>query len=255
LRWLLKKCESRFGERFERRARLDDRVGCTPEERQKVRAWVVETVLPGLGEEGVNGLYEECVEEIYRCPGDLRLFKFMKPENPSNTAAVLRDMRPEDPDIMSELFQEYEISLNSIINGVGVNQTSDIFMLWAIGRYWESLVRSGMDWKETFCIDANQLASATLTIQENSRPLLVQIFGTYHLMMEGRSYKPADLLEGVTLWFLILKRWFDGCIDWEVKSGGRHVPRIQIKDVLQDIFEPKTRYADRGDTLHDRPLE
>ena len=256
LRWLLKKGETRDGERFQRRARLDDLLGCTDDERRAVRTWVVDTVLPGLGEEGVNELYEECVEELYRCPGDLNLFNFLKEiDIPDNTSAVLQKVRPEDPDLSSELFQEYEISLNSIINGVGVNQSSDIFMLWAIGRYWESLVRSGMDWKETYVIEADKITASTLTIQESTRPLLVQIFGTHYVMFEGRAHKPRDILDAVTLWFVIIKRWFDGCLDWEVKSGGRYVPRIQIKDLVEEIFHPKERYADRGEMLHDRPLE
>ena len=132
---------------------------------------------------------------------------------------------------------------------------SDIFMLWAIGRYWESLVLREMDWKESFVISAKDLCQATLTIEMSSRPLLVQVFGTHYLLSEGLAYKTSSIMEAVTLWFKCLDRWYAGVLDWEVKAGGKYVPRTQIKEVISDIFEPKERYSDLGTMLHQRPLE
>ncbi len=73
-------------------------------------------------------------------------------------------------------------------------------------------------------------------------------------MIETKLYRARSTMEALALWLKIMDRWFDGCITWEVKSGGRYVARQSIKELLDSVWRPKPRFEDRGDGVHDRPL-
>lgn len=235
----------------------------SPERKAAVLRWIKETVLPSLGTDTLDEVWQETCDELFEFSGDYDWFKYRYPRDPTSVNTMLRKLRPV---IAQGYMIQRESSMENIIHGIGERFSSNLFAAQAIGKYIWGV--TGRNWWEIFMVpndgihhyfdkfvqeEEMHLTHIGLAAEGNhprevepagSPPLLLEVFSNYGIW-HGQGYWNTDnLFDATVAWFSICDR-----------LGYHHIDGYNIKaPILDAIFRPVVLYENLKPTLYGKSL-
>lgn len=205
------------------------------DDRNRVRGWMTETVLPSLGQDAIGEAWSLVCDDYYEVPGDYNWLRYRHPRKPGHVVTMLTTLRPDWCNIY---LAKRKVSIQNMILGVGHREDCNLLCLYAFSLH----LRDHADvpaWNANWVIRHEELGRRLEELEHPHWPLLVDLFGgAFWLWHEGRAIPFDSTFDALVAWMrVVFQQQHNTCC---------------LSKVLKRVFNPPRSFDNVTDEL--RPL-
>lgn len=180
---------------------------------EKLESWFADDLLPGLGDEGFDDIFNTAMDNGYDFVGDKEWFVYRYPQRVVSKGPVLDCIRPVEA---QQYFNAPHYS-KDVTLGLSRGHRSDFngkvgrrFVLLAIDQYFRN--HHNIGWYDAVVVNNDDIEDAELKLCKSPFPCFLQVLGDYWVYLEGNVYVCDNIYTSFGLWlYLIHKKynnWF-----------------------------------------------
>ena len=163
--------------------------------RDRVQKW-----LDDAGEDTLETLMQEQLEEAYDFPGDSKWFRFFYPDRVFTRGACIAALRPH---LYASYYSETYMTREAMVRASKTQHAARLTMMHAVEMMLQRY-HPNLKWLDGVKIENGSLEGELWKFETNLCPLLFQPVSNYWVYWRDRVYASDDIFVTMALWFRLL---------------------------------------------------